>query len=78
MNSVTLDNVIDAAMQLPDDQREMLVSILQMRQIEARRHEIAKDAQASLNAYRAGKLKAQSAEQAIHELHQSLEDEEWM
>ena len=70
MNSVTLDNVIDAAMQLPDDQREMLVSILQMRQIEARRHEIAQDAQASLDAYRyrAGKLKAQSAEETISEL----------
>ena len=76
MNTVTLDNVIDAAMQLPDDQREMLVSILQMRQIEARRHEIAQDAQKSLADYHMGKLKAQSAEETIRELHEGLEDEE--
>jgi hypothetical protein len=75
-NAVTLDGVIDAAMQLPEDQREMLVSILQMRKLEARRHEIAVDAQESLGAYRAGKLQAQSVEEAIRELHQSLEDDE--
>jgi hypothetical protein len=76
MNSVTLDEVIDSAMQLPDDQREMLISILHMRQIEARRREIALDAQESLTAYRTGKLKAQSAAEAIRELRQSLEDDE--
>jgi hypothetical protein len=63
-------------MQLPADQREMLVAILYKRQIEARRHEIATDAQESLAAYRAGKLKAQSAEETIRELRQSLEDDE--
>jgi hypothetical protein len=76
MNTVTLDEVIDAAMQLPDGQREMLVSILHMRQIEAQRHEIAVDAQESLTAYRMGKLKAQSAEEAIRELQQTLEEDE--
>jgi hypothetical protein len=76
MNTVTLDEVIDAAMQLPDEQREILVSILQMRHIEARRHEIAVDAQESLAAYRMGKFKAQSEEETIQELQQELEDEE--
>lgn len=76
MTDVTLDQVIDSAMQLPPDQREMLISILNKRQIEARRHEIAVDAQESLTAYRMGKLKAQSAEEAIRELRRALEEEE--
>jgi hypothetical protein len=76
MKAMTLDEVIDSAMQLPPDQQEMLVAILNKRQIEARRHEIAKDAQESLAAYRAWKLKAQSAEEAIRELQQTLEDDE--
>lgn len=71
MSHITLDEVIDAAMQLPDDQREMLVSILQKRQIEARRHEIAVDAQESLADFCKGKLKAQTAEEAVRELWQS-------
>ena len=76
MTPVTLDQVIDSAMQLPPDQREMLVSILNKRQIEARRREIALDAQESLAAYRMGKLHAQSAEEAIRELRRTLEDDE--
>jgi hypothetical protein len=75
MNSVTLDEVIDSAMQLPEEQREMLISILTMRQIEARRHEIARDAQESLAAFKMGKLKAQTPEEAIRELEQSIEDD---
>jgi hypothetical protein len=76
MTTITLDQVIDYAMQLPLDQREMLVSILHKRQIEARRYEIAQDAQESLTAYRMKKLKAQSAEEVIRELQASLEDNE--
>jgi hypothetical protein len=49
---------------------------LNQRQIETRRREIAQDAQESLAAYRAGKLKAQPAEEAIRELRQALEDDE--
>jgi hypothetical protein len=75
MNAVTLDEVIDSAMQLPADQREMLISILSMRQIEARRREIALDAKESITAYRTGRLKAQSAEEAIRELRQVLSQE---
>jgi hypothetical protein len=76
MGNPTLDEVIDAAMQLPDDQREQLVSILRMRQLEARREEIARDAQDSLARFRAGELQPRPVEEALKELHQSLEDEE--
>ena len=76
MTTVTLDQVIDSAMQLPPDQREMLVSILYKRQIEARRHEIAQDAQESLTAYRLKKLKAQPAEEVIRDLQATLKDDE--
>jgi hypothetical protein len=74
--TVTLDQVIDSAMQLPPDQREMLVSILNKRQIEARRREIVLDAQESLAAYRRGELNAQSAAEVIRELHRTLEEDE--
>lgn len=76
MATVTLDQVIDSAMQLPPDQREMLVSILRKRQIESRRNEIALDAQEALTAYREGKLNAQSAEETIRELRGTLENDE--
>lgn len=68
MNTVTLDQAIDTALQLPPEQREMLVDILRNRQIEARRQEIAAEARKSIAAFRKGKLKAQSAEEAIADL----------
>jgi hypothetical protein len=73
MNVVTLNQAIDTAMQLPPEQQEMLLEILRGRRIEARRREIAQDAQESLAAFRAGKLKLQSAEAVIEELRQALE-----
>ncbi|HBY95258.1 MAG: hypothetical protein M5U01_00240 [Ardenticatenaceae bacterium] len=75
-NTVTLDQAIDTALQLPPEQREMLIDILRSRQIETRREEIAADARKSITAFREGKLKAQSAEEAITELHQALENAE--
>lgn len=76
LNTITLDQAIDVALQLPSEQREMLIDILRSRQIESRREEIASDARESMNAFRAGKLKAQSAEEAVVELHRALEDTE--
>lgn len=73
---MTLDQAIDAAMQLTPEQRAMLLDILQGRLIETRRNEIAQDAQESLAQFRAGGLKATTAEYVIEELHLSLEDEE--
>lgn len=74
--TVTLDQAIDTALQLPSEQQEMLIDILRNRQIEARRQEIAADARMSIAAFREGKFTIQSAEDAIANLHQSLEDSE--
>ena len=71
----SLDQVLDEAMDLPLEQQEMLLQILQRRMIERRRDEIAQDAAASLAEFRAGKLKAQTANEAIAELRESLQHE---
>lgn len=59
-------------MNLPTEQQEMLIQILQRRAIEQRRDEIACDAQLSLAEFREGKLKIQTAEEAIAELFGTL------
>ena len=76
MNVVTLDQAINTASQLSPDQQEMLIDILSKRRIETRRNEIMADASDSLNAFRQGRLKQQSAEEAISELHHAIEDDE--
>ncbi len=76
LNNVTLDQAIDTALQLPPEQREMLVDILRNRQIESRRKEIARDARRSIAAFRRGELKAGSAEEVIADLHRALEEAE--
>jgi hypothetical protein len=48
---------------------------LRQRHLEASRDEIAKDAQESIAAFKAGKLKPQSAEAVIAELRSSLNDD---
>ncbi len=66
----SLDKVLDEAMDLPLEQQEMLIQILQRRMIERRRDEIATDAAATLAEFRAGKLKAQTADEAIeYQIH---------
>lgn len=72
-NSVTLDDVIDTASRLPKDQQQMLIEILRNRQIDARRQEIAEDAQQTVALFRQGKLVPQSAQNVIAELHEELE-----
>lgn len=71
----SLDKVLDEAMDLPLEQQEMLIHILQRRIVERRRDEIAKDAAVSLAEFREGKLKVQSAEDAIAELQAFLQHE---
>ena len=73
---MTLDQAVDAAMQLSLEQREMLLTIIRGRQIEARRSEIARDAQESLAQFRSGELEPSTAENIIEELHLALEEGE--
>jgi hypothetical protein len=74
MNITTLDQAIDTVMQLPLEQQEMLIDIVRSRHIENRRREIAKDAQESIAAFHAGKLKPQPVNEIITELRQSLNE----
>ncbi len=64
----TLDQPLENAAQLPDEQQAMLIKILQSRYIEKRREEIAADAQSTLADFRAGKFQPQPVEDIIAEL----------
>jgi hypothetical protein len=66
---VTIDSTLADIMQLDFASREMLLEILQKRQIEARRDEIAKAAKHSLKEYHSGKLTPMSAEEAVKRLN---------
>lgn len=70
----TLNEVLETALQLPEEQQEILIKILQNRHHQSRRAEIAADAQRSLADFRAGNFQPQSAESVIAELHRSLDD----
>jgi trehalose-6-phosphate synthase len=70
-----LDRILDDAMALPPNQQEMLMQILQRRIVERRRDEIAQDAIESLAEFRSGKLKPQTATEAIAELRSFLEND---
>jgi hypothetical protein len=76
MSDITLDKALDAVMELPLEQQEMLLDIVRNRHIERRRQEIAKDAQESLAAFRAGQLSPKPAKEVITELHQALHEGE--
>jgi Rad3-related DNA helicase len=71
-----LDQVLDEAMNLPLEQREILIQILQRRMIEQRREEIAQDAKLSLAEFREGKLRIQTVTEAIGELKNLSRHEE--
>ena len=73
---VTLTDVLDAVEQLTDEDQEALVDIIRQRQIERRRDEIARDAQESMAAYRAGLLPSYTVEEAIAELQLIMESSE--
>lgn len=71
---VTLDKTLDAAMQLPPEQREMFVDILRKRQIEERRKEISENARKAQEELKAGKLQSRPIEEIIQELHASVDN----
>ena len=76
MSTITLDQALDTIMQLPLEQQDMLIEIWYKRRIETRRQEIAKDAQDSLAAFRAGQYKSQPITKIIAELRHSLDEDE--
>jgi hypothetical protein len=72
--TLAFEQIVDMVMQLPPEQQDMLADILRGWRIETRRQEIARDANDSLNAYRAGKFKAQSASAVVNQLRESLDE----
>jgi hypothetical protein len=72
----TLEQVLETALQLPYEQQEMLIKILQNRQHESHRAEMAADARQTLADFHAGKFRHQSAKDVIVALRQSLQEPE--
>jgi hypothetical protein len=66
---VTLDSTLESIMQLDFTSREILLEILQKRQIEARRDQVAKAAKQSLKEYHSGKLSPLNADEVIGKLN---------
>ena len=69
LDMMTIDQALTDIMQLDYRSREMLLEILQKRQIEARRDEIAENAEQATKDFRAGNFTPLSAEEAIKQLH---------
>jgi dihydroxyacetone kinase-like predicted kinase len=75
---VTLDQVLELASQLSDEQQEMLSEIVGKRLHEERRRQIAKDCHEALTEFESGGLKTMNAGQVMAELEiylNSLESE---
>jgi len=72
----TLDQVLDTAMQLPYEQKQMLIDILWKRQLEARREEIAVNAREAVKAFHAGELKTESVDELLTRLHDSVKEQD--
>jgi hypothetical protein len=74
--AIAFEQIVDTVRALPFEQQEILQELISKWHIEARRAEIARDAQESLKMFRSGQLKPQSAQTVIAELRQSLSNEE--
>jgi hypothetical protein len=71
----TLEQALNTVSQLPIEQQEMLIQIVQNRLLENRRQEIAEDAKQAISFFHKGELKPQTAEEVIAELKESLQDD---
>ena len=72
----TLNEVLDAVMELPTEQQEMLIQIVHQRMRDNRREEIAQATQISIAEFRSGKLKAKPVAEVISDLRLLLETDE--
>ena len=70
----TLEQALNIVSQLPSEQQQMLVEIVQNRLIDIRRHENARDAKDALAAFHQGQLKPQPFEDIIVELRETLQE----
>jgi hypothetical protein len=72
----TFEQALDLVAELPLEQQELLIDIVQRRTAEARRQELARTSQEALAEYRSGNLKPQTASEAIAELQTYLDTTE--
>ena len=68
MATVTLDKVLTLAGTLPGEDQEMLIELLRRRRAEAWRKQLAHDSRQAEKDFRAGRLKAESAESLVARL----------
>ncbi|HEY0899475.1 MAG: hypothetical protein ACO1NS_08875 [Daejeonella sp.] len=59
----TIDSALQEIMRMDYNSREMLLEILQKRQIEARRNDVAKSAKQSLKDYHSGRITPATADE---------------
>ncbi|MEG3438867.1 hypothetical protein V0288_17195 [Pannus brasiliensis CCIBt3594] len=71
---ITFEKALDLVSQLSIEQQEMLIDILQRRNAEARKREIIGECREALAEYREGNLTAVTAEEAIAELRDYLQN----
>lgn len=72
----TFEQALDMVVELPLEQQELLIDIVRRRTIDARRRESAQTSQEALVEFRSGKLKSQTASEAITELRAYLDTTE--
>jgi hypothetical protein len=72
----TLNEILDAVMELPAEQQEMLIQIVHQRMRDNCREEIAKGVEVSIAEFRSGKLKAKPAAEVISDLRLLLATDE--
>lgn len=72
MDTVTLSKVLDQAAELPADEQEMLIEILQKRRAESWRRELAADVKQAKRELAAGKLKLEPHDAMKRRLRRSL------
>ena len=70
----TLEQALNTVSQLPIEQQQMLIQIMQNRLIEERRQKIADDAKQAISSFHRGELTPQTAEEVIAELQKSLQN----
>ncbi len=71
-----LDQVLEEVMELSLEQQEILVQVIKNRIKESRREQIALDVKISLAEFESGKLKIQTASEAIQELREYMDNPE--
>ena len=69
------EQTLNTVMQLPFEQRQILINIVIHRDNDQRRREIAKEAREAISDFHAGKLKPQPAKDIIAKLRQPQNEE---